>query len=165
MDITDLDLSVIYTREDGSYLANQGLFHIPPDWTELWEQVDAYAKAHPEVVFPEPVEPEQEPTPEEIIERYTQNIQQALDDFAKTRKYDGIMSACSYAESTDPIFAAEATYCIQLRDTTWRQAYTIMDEVLAGTRPLMTIEELIAELPVGSAEWPSIEQAGQEAEA
>lgn len=97
-----------------------------------------------------------EETPEQIIERYSQAIQIALDAFAQTRKYDGIMSACSYAESTDPIFAAEAAYCIQLRDTTWRQAYNIMDEVLAGTRPLMTIEELIAELPVGSAEWPSV---------
>lgn len=98
-----------------------------------------------------------EETPEQIIERYSQAIQIALDAFAQTRKYDGIMSACSYAESTDPIFAAEAAYCIQLRDTTWRQAYNIMDEVLAGTRPLMTIEELIAELPIGSAVWPEVQ--------
>lgn len=159
MDISELDLSIIYTRDDGSYVVNQDMYHIPSEgeWIELWEQVDAYAKAHPEVVFPEPMEPEPEPTPEEIIEQYTQSIQQALDAFAQTRKYDGIMSACSYAESTDPIFAAEAAYCIQLRDMTWRQAYNIMDEVLAGTRPLMTIEELIAELPIGSAAWPEIE--------
>lgn len=152
----DLDLSVIYTRPDGSYIVNQDMFHVPPDWTELWEQVDAYAKEHPEVVFPEPTEAEQELTPQEIIDQYTQIIQAALDTFAQTRHYDGIMSACSYAESTDPIFAAEAAYCIRLRDETWRQAYNIMDAVLAGTRPLMTIEELIAELPIGSAQWPEV---------
>ena len=98
-------------------------------------------------------------TPEEIISKYTKQIQEALDTFAQTRHYDNIMSACSYAESTDPIFKAEALYCIQLRDITWRQAYIAMDAVLAGTRPLMTIEELIAELPIGSAEWPEVENA------
>lgn len=156
MEFTELDLSIIYTRADGSYIVNQDMFHIPPEWTELWEQVDVYAKEHPEVVFPEPVEEEPVETPEQIIENYTQMIQMALDLFAQTRHYDGIMSACSYAESTDPIFKAEALYCIQLRDTTWRQAYIVMDAVLAGTRPLMTIEELIAELPIGSAQWPEV---------
>ncbi len=159
MNISDFDISVIYIREDGSYLINQGMYHVPNEgeWIELWEQVNAYAQEHPEVVFPEPTE-EHEPTPEEIIASYTQTIQEALDTFAKTKGYDGIMSACSYAESTDPIFAAEAAYCIKLRDTTWRQAYTIMDEVLAGTRQLMTIEDLIAELPIGSAAWPEVEE-------
>lgn len=96
-------------------------------------------------------------TPENIISNYTQAIQDALDNFAKTKQYDGILSVCSYVNSTDPYFKQEADYCVHLRDTTWRQAYNIMDEVLAGNRPLMTIEELIAELPVGSAEWPAEE--------
>ena len=162
MTLQELDLSIIYTRPDGSYVVNQDMYHVPNEgeWVELWEQIDIYAKEHPENVFSEPIEENTaELTPEQIIESYTQQIQNALDTFAQTRHYDGIMSACSYAESTDPVFKAEALYCIQLRDTTWRQAYIIMDEVLAGTRPLMTIEELIAELPIGSAEWPEVENA------
>ena len=87
----------------------------------------------------------------------TDAVQSALDNFAKTRGYDGIMSACSYSNSTDAQFKLEADYCIQLRDTTWRMGYAILAEVKAGTRPIPSIEELISELPVGSAKWPDEE--------
>lgn len=89
-----------------------------------------------------------------IQKQMTDSVQQALDGFAKTRGYDGIMSACSYSNSTDAQFKLEADYCIQLRDTTWRMGYAILAEVKAGNRPVPTVEELIAELPVGSAKWP-----------
>lgn len=99
-----------------------------------------------------------QPTPEEIEaqlqKQMTDTVQYALDAFAKTRGYDGIMSACSYSNSTDAQFKLEADYCIQLRDTTWRMGYAILAEVKAGNRPVPTVEELIAELPVGSAKWP-----------
>ena len=97
------------------------------------------------------------PTTEEIQFQLTEAVQSALDDFAKTRGYDGIMSACSYSNSTDAQFKLEADYCIQLRDTTWRMGYAILAEVKAGTRPIPSVEELIAELPVGSAKWPDEE--------
>ena len=102
-----------------------------------------------------------QPTPEEIEaqlqKQMTDAVQYALDAFAKTRGYDGIMSACSYSNSTDAQFKLEADYCIQLRDTTWRMGYAILAEVKAGTRPIPSVEELIAELPVGSAKWPDEE--------
>ena len=98
-----------------------------------------------------------EPTPEEVQEQMTDAVQAALDNFAKTRGYDGIMSACSYSNSTDAQFKLEADYCIQLRDTTWRMGYAILAEVKTGTRPIPSIEELIAELPVGGAKWPDEE--------
>ena len=98
-----------------------------------------------------------EPTPEEVQKQMTDAVQAALDNFAKTRGYDGIMSACSYSNSTDAQFKLEADYCIQLRDTTWRMGYAILAEVKAGNRPIPSVEELIAELPVGSAKWPDEE--------
>ena len=102
-----------------------------------------------------------EPTKEELEERLqatmTDAVQSALDNFAKTRGYDGIMSACSYSNSTDAQFKLEADYCIALRDTTWRMGYAILAEVKAGNRPVPSVEELIAELPVGSAKWPDEE--------
>lgn len=101
--------------------------------------------------------PKYEPTPEEIQKQMTDAVQVALDNFAKTRGYDGIMSACSYSNSTDAQFKLEADYCIALRDTTWRMGYAILAEVKAGTRPIPSVEELIAELPVGSAKWPDEE--------
>lgn len=91
-----------------------------------------------------------------IQQQLTNTVQQALDTFAQTRGYDGIMSACSYFNSTDPIFRLEADYCIQLRDTTWRMGYQILDQVKSGLRQIPTADELLAELPVGSAKWPEV---------
>ena len=54
MDLSEHDLSVIYARPDGSYLIDGGFFHVPRDWTELWDPVSAYALDHPEAVLPEP---------------------------------------------------------------------------------------------------------------
>ena len=80
-------------------------------------------------------------------------VQQRLDDFARTRGYDGIMSACTYATSTNAKFAAEGQYCVGARDATWATLYQILDEVLAGTRPMPTgYADIEPELPV--LEWP-----------
>lgn len=62
--------------------------------------------------------------------------QQRLDDFARTRNYDGILSACTYATSTVPKFQAEGQYAVNARDNTWATLYTVMGEVQAGTRPM-----------------------------
>lgn len=81
------------------------------------------------------------------------NTQKRLDDFARTRNYDNILSACTYATSTVPKFAAEGQYCVNARDSTWATLYQVMAEVQAGTRPMPSgyadIEPL---LPV--LEWP-----------
>ena len=60
MDIIDFNLSSIYVRPDGSYLVNNGAYHVPNEgeWAELWALIDEYAKAHPDTV-------KAEPTPEE----------------------------------------------------------------------------------------------------
>lgn len=62
--------------------------------------------------------------------------QSRLDEFAKTRGYDGILSAATYATSSNTTFAAEGQYCVTSRDETWAALYTIMSEVEAGTRPM-----------------------------
>ena len=74
-----------------------------------------------------------------------------MDKKAQERGYDGIMSACSYATSTDNIFAAEGLACVKWRDAVWRKCYDILAEVKAGTRAIPTAEEVIAELP--ALEW------------
>jgi hypothetical protein len=79
--------------------------------------------------------------------------QQRLDDFAKTRNYFGILSACTYATSTNATFAAEAQYCVEKRDQTWSTIYQIEADVKAGTRPMPTgYAEIEPELP--SLAWP-----------
>lgn len=95
-----------------------------------------------------------EETSEEIQKRYTQAAQSALDEFARSRSYDGIMSACSYAVSTDDQFKREGEYCVALRDATWRQAYVILDDVVSGRIDLPSMDEFLSMLPVAQANWP-----------
>ncbi|HEY9155573.1 MAG TPA: hypothetical protein VIM69_10600 [Opitutaceae bacterium] len=82
--------------------------------------------------------------------------QDALNTFAATRGYDGILSACTYATSTVPQFAAEGAYCVMLRDQTWAVLYQMLAEVEAGTRPIPSgFDDIASELPTASAEWPA----------
>ena len=82
--------------------------------------------------------------------------QASLDAFARTRNYDGILSACSYASSNIPAFAAEGAYCVQLRDQTWAKLYEMLAEVQAGTRAIPAgYADIADELPVSSAVWPA----------
>lgn len=89
---------------------------------------------------------------EHIIAAVQFAVQQRLDDFARTRNYDGILSACTYATSTTPQFAAEGQYAVQARDATWAACYQVMSDVQAGRRPLPSIEQVLADLP--ALEWP-----------
>jgi len=82
----------------------------------------------------------------------TAAVQRHLDATARKRLYDGILSLCSYATSTDPKFGAEGQAGVAWRDAVWSACYAIMAEVQAGTRPIPTEAELLAELPAFT--WP-----------
>lgn len=79
--------------------------------------------------------------------------QERLDSFARTRNYDNILSACTYATSNIPKFAAEGQVAVNLRDATWAALYQILEEVQTGQRKAPTgfsdIEPLLPPL-----EWP-----------
>ena len=92
------------------------------------------------------------PTPEQTIAQYTASVQQHLDTFARTRNYDGILSAATYATSVVPKFKVEGQYAVEARDNTWAKCYEILAAVEAGSRPMPTLDELLAELPV--LVWP-----------
>lgn len=83
---------------------------------------------------------------------YTSFIQKRLDDFARTRNYDGILSAATYATSAVPKFKAEGQYAVEARDTTWAKGYEILTAVESGARQAPTFVELAAELP--ALVWP-----------
>lgn len=93
------------------------------------------------------------PTPEQIIAQYTGAVQLHLDTFARTRNYDGILSAATYATSQVPKFKAEGQYAVEARDATWAKCYEILAAVEADARPMPTLDELLAELPVLT--WPN----------
>lgn len=89
-----------------------------------------------------------------LVASITDATQSRLDEFARTRAYDGILSACTYAASTVEKFKTEGQYCVDKRDETWARLYVIMSEVESGQRPVPTgyadIEPLLPAL-----EWPA----------
>lgn len=88
------------------------------------------------------------------VPMFTDAIQQRLDDFARTRNYDDIKSAVSYAGDPDPVFSAEGQACRNLRSATWRAAHNILAQVQAGTRPMpQSIADIEADLP--ALVWPA----------
>ena len=88
------------------------------------------------------------------VAEYTSSVQNHLDTEAKTRNYDGILSACTYAGSSVPKFAAEGQACVLWRDSVWASCYAILEEVQAGQRQPPTVPELLALLPVIA--WPEV---------
>lgn len=82
-----------------------------------------------------------------LITEFTNKTQERLDAFARTKGYDGILSACTYATSPTQSFAAEGQYCVNQRDATWATLYQIMADVVAGQRSIPTWEQLESELP------------------
>ena len=97
-------------------------------------------------------EPADAPSAEGMIASVQQAAQQRLDAFARTRAYDGILSAATYATSAVPKFAAEGQYAVQARDASWAACYQIMADVQAGLRAMPSVEQVLSELP--TLEWP-----------
>lgn len=85
---------------------------------------------------------------EKLQSSIVSQVQTRLDDFAKTRNYDGILSAATYATSTNVQFKAEGQKAVELRDATWSSLYSILAEVEAGTRTVSSYADIEADLPV-----------------
>lgn len=83
---------------------------------------------------------------------FTNIVQDYLDSKAQERNYDNIHTACTYINSSDPVFASEASALLLWRDKVWRECYSILDDVKAGRRHIPSVSELLAELP--SFSWP-----------
>ena len=107
-------------------------------------------------ITPQEAEELQKPSPEEeraaLQKQAADAIQARLDAFARTRGYDGILSAATYAVSANPQFALEGGYCVAARDLTWAKGYEILGAVMAGEREVPTLRELFDELP--ALVWP-----------
>jgi len=77
-------------------------------------------------------------------------VEKAIDAYlnneARQAGYDNIVSACSYATSAGT-FGAEGQSFVDWRDAVWTMAFTIQQEVLAGTRAEPTVDEVLALMP------------------
>ena len=87
-------------------------------------------------------------TIEEIKLSFIQAIQGLLDTTSQSRGYDGIVSLCSYATSTDPVFGTEGRAGVVWRDAVWKRGNEIITLVESGGMEMPTIEWVLAELPV-----------------
>ena len=80
-------------------------------------------------------------------------VRQHLDTVVGQRQYDSILSAISYANSTNAQWSAEGTAAKTWRDAVWAKVYEIMAQVQSGQRPIPSVTEVINELPV--IQWPA----------
>jgi hypothetical protein len=87
------------------------------------------------------------------VTEYVAAAQAMLDEKARERMYDGILSACTYATSLNPKFKAEGQACVEWRDAVWARCYELMDDVESGALPQPTVQGLLAMLP--TMEWPA----------
>ena len=72
-------------------------------------------------------------------------VQNMLDNTAKAKRYDSILSACSYAAYPNQ-FQTEGQEFVAWRGAVWAKCYEILGEVEAGTRAAPTVSELLAEI-------------------
>ncbi len=148
-----MDFGNIIVREDGSYVINEGMYHVPNDgeFADLWGQVDEYAKANPDKVTqevePEPEEPTQEEIEARIQKQLTDAVQRYLDAKAQELNYDSCLSVCSYVDTGVQKFDDEGRCFRAWRSQVWAKGYEILAQVQAGERAIPSEEELLAELP------------------
>lgn len=100
-----------------------------------------------------------------LLAGYTAAVQAHLDAVALGRDYDDMKSCVTYADA-DPAptgnavidaltarFKADGVAARNWRSLVWATCYALLAEIRAETRPVPSVDELIAELP--TLTWPA----------
>lgn len=151
IDLTDLPPNVHAVQWDGEAghvefndgspnqaIKNLADFH---PWVQRW-----YAARAVEDAPPPPK------TPEQIVAEYTAALDRHIDSVAKAKGYDNRVTASLRAAYAGPWQAEGAAFAAWM-DACYLQGQAAMAAVMAGQRPLPTVEEFLAELPVMT--WPA----------
>lgn len=67
-----------------------------------------------------------------IINQMAKHLEDKMTAFVSEKGYDSMLSACSYATSTNPAYAAEGARCVAIRDEQWAFLYSVFDRIDAG---------------------------------
>lgn len=98
------------------------------------------------------------PTVDDVEKVLANFVKGRLDDFAKSKQYDNILSACSYVNDSNQKYHNEAVQCINLRSLTWDKFSKIMDDIKLGIRPIPNSSlDIENELP--KLEWLDTSQS------
>lgn len=81
-----------------------------------------------------------------VVDALTNMVQARLDAFAQTKGYDSILSAITYANSSNAQFAHDGKTALDARDSMWAACYAMINDMQSGTIP--TPEQFTAKLPV-----------------
>ncbi len=143
-------MTMFYSKSTGGFYDSIINKYIPDDAveiTDLQHKTLLSSQANGQIITSDqagnPIAVDAPPlTNDELITQYNFFAQNHLDSVAKSWGYDSLMSAASYANSTNPQFKAEAEALISWRDAYWAEAYTIE----AGTLPV-NAASFIAALP------------------
>lgn len=139
------DLETVY--KDGAILDTKG------NWVENWVVRPMFSDIKNEKGKIVTTKAEQETQfllskLEQLKISIVSQAQTRLDDFARTKGYDSIMSAATYATSTNAQFKIEGQRAVELRDATWGSLYSILVEVEAGTRTVSSFADIESDLPI-----------------
>ncbi|MES2587022.1 MAG: hypothetical protein V4536_08895 [Pseudomonadota bacterium] len=85
----------------------------------------------------------------QTIATYQSAAQNLLDSVAKSWGYDSVVSAASYASSTNAQFKAEALALITWRDEVWGSAYALLASIEGGKKSApKSVDDFLAGLPL-----------------
>ncbi len=83
-----------------------------------------------------------------VIKLVKDHVQKRLDTFAQTKGYDDCKSVVGYQFSTITAWAADAERAVALRDTSWTNLYTYLDNLQNGLAlPIRNETDLETYLP------------------
>lgn len=89
------------------------------------------------------------PTEEELQQYFEDGVEAWMNTVVAERQYDSLDTCIGrYTDSPNPKYAQEAKAVKDWNTAVWDKCWDILAEVKAGTRPIPTLEEVIAELPV-----------------
>jgi len=89
----------------------------------------------------------------DFLSAYLAQLRGLIDGVARQKNYDDAISCVSYVSSSDLKWRIEAETFSAWRDAVWNYLYAQQVLILNKSRPIPSIEELNAELPV--IVWPN----------